>query len=349
VGELSALRPLLEAGAVKAEADMPEREALRYAGKSFAQWRKELHTELKPELRIEGIKAMGTFGANGYGTEATTALLSVMRGYGSALGESGKAAEEVQVIQAGWLAIRKIGPEALPSLRSALGHPHRDVRRFAITALEILESEARAAVPELLRAINDRDPFVAGYGCKLSAALCPEQPGLASALGRALRSKEATVRAAAADALGCLGAAGRPAVVGLLEGVQDPFPGVRASSITALLKLEADPKLLVPTLVALLPAERDAAVVQAAVRYFQAQAARPQQVVPALVGMLKDGDPRCTGAILALGALGPAARDALPALKHLEKNATGERGKMIETTVHAIDTPATAAVPAALR
>ncbi|HEV3204801.1 MAG TPA: M56 family metallopeptidase [Gemmataceae bacterium] len=42
-----------------------KKKVLRYGGKTFLEWREELKTELKPELRIEGFNAMGTFGVNG--------------------------------------------------------------------------------------------------------------------------------------------------------------------------------------------------------------------------------------------------------------------------------------------
>src|SRR5262249_40204147 len=54
-----------------------KKESLRYGGKTFNQWRTELMTELKPEIRIDGIKALREFGANGYGTEAVLAIVEV--------------------------------------------------------------------------------------------------------------------------------------------------------------------------------------------------------------------------------------------------------------------------------
>ncbi|MEN6492771.1 MAG: M56 family metallopeptidase, partial [Thermoguttaceae bacterium] len=57
------------------------REALRYDGKSFDQWYTELKTELKTERRTEAIRAFTEFGRQGYGKEATQAILVVMRDY----------------------------------------------------------------------------------------------------------------------------------------------------------------------------------------------------------------------------------------------------------------------------
>ena len=54
-------------------------ELLRYDGKSFAEWKNEWKTELKPERRAEAIKAFAAFGASGYGEEAASAIIEVMR------------------------------------------------------------------------------------------------------------------------------------------------------------------------------------------------------------------------------------------------------------------------------
>src|SRR5262249_34697497 len=59
----------------------PAREELRYDGKDFEQWRRLLLTELKPERRIEAIRAMSAFGANGYARDAAAAVIEVLRAY----------------------------------------------------------------------------------------------------------------------------------------------------------------------------------------------------------------------------------------------------------------------------
>ena len=53
--------------------------SLRYDGKSFGEWRKELETELKADRQVEAIKAFAAFGSRGYGKEATEVILNVMR------------------------------------------------------------------------------------------------------------------------------------------------------------------------------------------------------------------------------------------------------------------------------
>ena len=57
------------------------REQLRYDGKTFDIWRSSWRTELKAELRIEALLALGAFGVNGYADEATETVLDVMQHY----------------------------------------------------------------------------------------------------------------------------------------------------------------------------------------------------------------------------------------------------------------------------
>jgi hypothetical protein len=54
---------------------------LLYDGQHFDHWQAILKTDLSLEKRIEAVRAMGAFGANGYGPEAARAVLAAMRGY----------------------------------------------------------------------------------------------------------------------------------------------------------------------------------------------------------------------------------------------------------------------------
>ncbi|HZY87500.1 MAG TPA: M56 family metallopeptidase, partial [Gemmataceae bacterium] len=132
------------------------KEALRYGGKSFEQWRTELLTELKPAVRIDGIKALATFGANGYGADATRAILELMRGYDT----NHLDGDDQGVVNAAYDAVRKVGDPAVPALREGLKEKNRNVRRFAATALAGNSAWAATATPELLAALRDSDPYV---------------------------------------------------------------------------------------------------------------------------------------------------------------------------------------------
>src|SRR5262245_18718533 len=159
--------------------------------------------------------------------------------------ETGIAQEDVMLVGAACLAIHRIGPEVVPALRAGLGHSNRAVRQFAISCVAHSGEAARCFHAEIVRAIDDSDPYVAQQACMIAVAICPGEEGLACTLGRALRSKDDLTRVRAAEALGQLGKAGLPAFDGLLGALEDSVPGVRAASILALSKLEVDPKRIV--------------------------------------------------------------------------------------------------------
>ena len=137
------------------------RESLRYDGKLFREWRTYLTTELKPGLRIEGLKAMGIFGANGYAEEAASVILKVVQGYNRFSGNADD--EKVTIATEG--AIRRIGPATLPVLIRALkNRKSKYARRFATRVLSTSSNkgkpiwpEMKAAVPALIEAASGDD------------------------------------------------------------------------------------------------------------------------------------------------------------------------------------------------
>jgi hypothetical protein len=118
---------------------------LRYGGKSFEDWRRIMMTDLKPETRIEAIKALSAFGANGYGKEAAEAIIQLMRGYEF----PGRDRDDQNVINAAESAFRKIGPEGASALIEELEHGKLNGRRFAIAALQNMGPAAKDALPTL--------------------------------------------------------------------------------------------------------------------------------------------------------------------------------------------------------
>ncbi len=138
------------------------REALRYAGKNFDQWRVELETELKPEIRADGLTALAAFGANGYGSEAARTIIDLMGGYDL---QSGNKKDD-EVVEAAFDAIRKIGEPVLPVLWEGLRSDNRRIRRFAIISLDRhvdsqrMRPEAAEIILALSKAIRDSNNAV---------------------------------------------------------------------------------------------------------------------------------------------------------------------------------------------
>jgi hypothetical protein len=188
-----------------AAAGPPRKEALRYGGKNFDQWRTELVTELKPEVRVEGIRALSAFGANGYGAEAAAAILEVMKGYDVMSGDK----DDERVTQAGLLAVGKVGAAAVPVLRDGIRDANRNVRRFAVTALARGAPEAEAAGPALLAAMRDKDPYVRQHAIRAVDNIDLKAEGAIPALTAALRDDAVAVRIEAAFALRRGGAEGQ--------------------------------------------------------------------------------------------------------------------------------------------
>jgi hypothetical protein len=81
------------------------KEDLRYDGKTFAYWQTYLHTELKAELRVEALRALGAFGANGYAEEAAVTVLEVM-----------KIDQDNRIVVAAQEALQTIGAPVVPRI-----------------------------------------------------------------------------------------------------------------------------------------------------------------------------------------------------------------------------------------
>ena len=87
----------------------------------------------------------------------------------------------------------------VPAARSALGDSAMNVRLTAARTLERFGTEAKAAIPELVRALSDRNAFVRSASASAIGEIGPE---LARApLARALKDPSASVRQEAAHAL----------------------------------------------------------------------------------------------------------------------------------------------------
>jgi beta-lactamase regulating signal transducer with metallopeptidase domain/HEAT repeat protein len=226
-------------------------EALRYGGKNFDQWRTDLETELKPEIRADGLTALAAFGANGYGPEATRTVLELMKGY--ELDTSDKKDQEV--VEAAIAAIAKIDEAAVPLLSESLQDDNRRVRRFASQCLLRSDKDLRAAVPFLLKAARDEDKEVAAralqtlvrvkdkpkdslpvfleclkdkesdvrfWSLRNVRAMRPEAAKIMSVIAAAIKDADGNVRGEAFHIVGLYGAQAKPVVPALLELLDKP-------------------------------------------------------------------------------------------------------------------------------
>lgn len=284
-----------------------KRRLMRYDGKDFAWWQQELHTELKAELRVEALQAMGAFGANGYGEEAAAEILRVMKVHDVRSGVK----DEQTVCFAAELAVQKIGASATKSLIAALKSKHKNTRRFAALMLHRFPP-IKEALPALIAATKDDDP-----GVRLYAVEALEKYGAEAvpALTKSLRDKELEVRYSAAHVLGSMGQGTKGAVPALISATKDEHRFVRKNALEALCRIRPAPEVVLPILIERLEDE-DQTVQQTAINGLEQMGPRAKQAVPALIKAFSKVDRGDRFLVVrALGEIGPEAKDALPLIK----------------------------------
>jgi HEAT repeat protein len=219
-------------------------------------------------------------------------------------------------------SLRKIGARAaVPELLRALSRRDPHVRRCAAEVLRDFGPEASHATPELLELLTDR---VEGVRAQAAHALArvggaDAVPGLTSALD----DRSPAVRAAAANALAAIGPGGKAATASLRRRLADKHPDVRVACAKAVWMIERDAVTAVPVLTAALkePVSWEAVLVLANIGPGASNA------VPALIERLKrEKVPRplreTSVAGLALGQIGGASVPALiPILAHEDPRA----------------------------
>jgi HEAT repeat protein len=299
----------------KPAASQIKREDLRYGSKNFYQWRKDLLTELKGTTRVDGMKAFAAFGANGYGREATEAILEVMHGYNTM--NNNPQDDDGAVVFAGYRAIEKIGADAVPILTKAVKDKNRNVRRFAVKALGGLGADARSAVPEILQAMKEDDSQMQREAIRAVRSIDRHAKGAVEALIEMLNAKNLGNRSEAISLLGDIGEEARPAIPALITVLEDQDPNAaRATTVQALLVLRAGKEAVVP-LSRLLRGE-DYNVRTIAYQILDRLGTDAKDAVPALIAVLKaPKDGYTWWAANLLGRIGPGAKEAVPALNEL--------------------------------
>ena len=209
-------------------------------------------------------------------------------------------------------AMGETGRPAVAVLLKKLEDPDR--RLSALRALGLVAALDRAAVQAgLTKYAADPDPecraaAVAGLAASKADAAVPT---LTTVLGDA----DADVRVAAAGALGTTGPAAAPAVPALAAVVRGKDARLRVAAAAALGGIGPAAKAAVPDLVAALDDKKAA---WGAAQCSGRSARRPPRRSSKLIALLDD-DGAAYAATVALGEIGPAARDALPNLRKLQE------------------------------
>jgi HEAT repeat protein len=205
-------------------------------------------------------------------------------------------------------ALARVGPDAVPLLIEALSADYGEDDEFtnrsyssgAAAALGKMGTRARAAIPALIKALQDQPEGLRRRAAEALGEMGPEAKTAVPALIQTLQNQEDRAREEAVEALGKIGPEAAPAVPALVkllktkkafveEGSSEEerkkrqwwHDDVRAKAATALGRIGAEAKAAVPALVDALKEERNDIGGQAAE---------------------------------ALGRFGPDAKEAMPAL-----------------------------------
>jgi hypothetical protein len=151
------------------------KEDLRYDGKTFGYWQTYWRTELKPELRVEAIRALAAFGTNGYAEEAAVIVLEVMEAYDLVEAfykynnyDTNLLGPDHRVVVEALQALKKIGAPVVPRLLvSNLADP-----KIGAVAMELLGhwnrlKVAPSDVPALVAGSQAKDLKVAAAAVRI--------------------------------------------------------------------------------------------------------------------------------------------------------------------------------------
>ncbi len=193
-----------------------------------------------------------------------------------------------------------------------LGDSEQRVR--AAIAMAFIGPKALFAIPQLLNAWKDRDAdlryrVAIAFGCTES-----EEPEVIAAMQSGLQDSDPRVRVVAAWVLVKRKIAEPDAVVPILRTGLTQEEDVKNLALDALAELGPDAAPAIPELIAMID---DTAKENFAARWVLAKIGPP--AVPALIPLLKSDSRKVrVTAIDALAEIGPAAREALPALQELQ-------------------------------
>jgi HEAT repeat protein len=142
---------------------------------------------------------------------------------------------DVQTRQYSALALNEIGPDAkaatIDLIYAMLRDKDKDVRSNAALALTSVKPDARLAAPAFRQALRDKTVAVTDCAIdgltKLGAAGVPE-------LSDALKDRDKDARRLAAEILGKLGQAAKPALPALKEATKDPEAAVKDAAQKAI-------------------------------------------------------------------------------------------------------------------
>ena len=182
----------------------------------------------------------------------------------------------------------------------------------AVLAMCTTNFAAEKSVGELIKALGSGDTATQVGAEEALEAMGPDAADAVPALTKLLKSDAADVQAHAAEALGAIGDAAKPAAEALAALVRDDDEFVRKEALEALESIRPGPAVMLPILAELLQDPNP--VVRA--RVMGALADLGDKATDLLIKALDD-DKTAYWACLILAEIGPDAADAVPALTRL--------------------------------
>ncbi len=300
-----------------ADAEAPPKEALTYKGENYPTWVRTLRTELEPVKRAEAFVAIGAFGANGYGEEAARVILEVAEPYSKKLALK----DHQTLLNFALSGLYQIGNPAAKPLRKLLHHPDKEIRLFALQAAnQALSGET--ARDFLVAVLQAEDPKLRRQGLKVFFdasgrtyfGLLPSPNeawgpagGFVTAFGPAMKS---------------LIPGQTEAVVRILTNAFDPTDDLLSDRLRRILAElvragEVSAASVIQPLLPFLQAkDLSGAAKRQVIRLFGDLRAAAAPAVPALIRLYRTGATDTRRAILlALGNIGPAAKEAIPTIE----------------------------------
>lgn len=252
------------------------------------------------------------------------------------------------------LALAELGPKAagaVPHLKLVLQHKDPEVRMQALAALGEIGPAAKSLLPEIVAALQKDEVGGVRYAAAFALGRIGTSPEATAALRQALKQDDAFLRMTSAWAIARNNPSDRAAVQQAVDLILEAFKSddvhLRRAAAKIAIDVDVPVAKVAPLLVAALR-DRDTAVVgnaiealsqlgpkalqqigevldnrelrPYAVRLIQRMGAKAESAVPALVRLL--GQPAASEEDVmfkrevqfALAAIGPAAKDAVPAL-----------------------------------
>jgi HEAT repeat protein len=273
--------------------------------------------------------------------------------------------------------LAQLGDAGMPALMEALQHPK--TRYWACIALGSMGPKAKAAVPDLTKLVNEKEPALRMQAVIALGDIGPDAKPAVPTLIKALSDDQYSVRYGAAYALGRIG--DKAATSELTKQIDSADPFLKTIAVWAVAKLNPDDKAAMQRAVTVLSESlksNDKRLRAAAARGLHELNAPHEMVAEALSGMMADKDPVVRAnvadalssigeaavpklikalqnddlqslAVAVIQRLGPKAKDAVPALIDELKDPSPEYRHEVEFALGAIGPDAKAAVPALIK